>query len=191
MKNYQVRVIGGRWRGRRIDFPHLEGIRPTPDRVRETVFNWLMHEIVGANCLDAFAGSGALGIEALSRGAKEVVFIDQSSEVVKSIKATLTTLSPELKSYQVLMRNTQAWLEKTPATPFDVVFLDPPFSQEYLATCLVLLLDNGWLGSGAIIYLEHEVGWVLPEALAPRLTSHRSQTVGEVVFSLYRIEDTF
>ncbi|MEP6547214.1 MAG: 16S rRNA (guanine(966)-N(2))-methyltransferase RsmD, partial [Gammaproteobacteria bacterium] len=98
-----VRIIGGSWRGRRINFPDIPGLRPTPDRVRETLFNWLQHDIAGARCLDLFAGSGALGLEALSRGAKELVFVEQAVAAARGLKEQLTRLGGASKAQVVEM----------------------------------------------------------------------------------------
>src|SRR5450631_2585916 len=98
-----VRIIGGSWRGRRINFPDIPGLRPTPDRVRETLFNWLQHDIAGARCLDLFAGSGALGLEALSRGAKDLVFVEQAVAAARGLQEQLTRLGAGAKGQVVEM----------------------------------------------------------------------------------------
>jgi len=163
----QLRIIGGEWRSRRLDFPDVEGLRPTPDRVRETLFNWLMPVIHGARCLDLFAGSGALGLEALSRGASAVVLVDRDPRVVNTLRSHLQTLKAEGAS--VLQQSALDYLQGTP-TPFDVVFLDPPFRQGLLQPALELLASRGWLAPGARLYIEQESeqaplslpeGWVL------------------------------
>ena len=148
-----LRIIGGRWRGQHLRFPALPNLRPTPDRVRETLFNWLTPLISGAHCLDLFAGSGALGIEALSRGANEVVFIEQHPTAVRQLRENLTKLG-SLQT-QVIQTDALAWLQNA-AIPFDIIFLDPPFNQDLLLPICTTLAHNGWLQPGARIYLETE-----------------------------------
>src|ERR1700729_3505697 len=126
-----VRIIAGVWRGRRIHFPELPALRPTPDRVRETLFNWLQHSVADARCLDLFAGSGALGLEALSRGAKEVVFVEQAVAASRALQEQLTRFGGERKGRVTEMGATR--FLRGPATPFDIVFLDPPFGRNALA----------------------------------------------------------
>src|SRR6202051_2311293 len=135
-----VRIIGGGWRGRRVSFPDIPGLRPTPDRVRETLLNWLQRDIAGARCLDLFAGSGALGLEALSRGAKEVVFVEQAVAASRALQEQLTRLGGAGKS-QVVEMGAARYL-RSPARPFDIVFLDPPFGRDALAE-YVPMLDTG------------------------------------------------
>src|SRR5512134_933490 len=120
----QLRIIGGRWRSRRLRFPPLPGLRPTPDRVRETLFNWLTPVIAGARCLDLFAGSGALGIEALSRGAAAVTFVERHPQAVRGLRANLAQLRAE--GARVEQADALLWLRQAPQ-PFTVVFLNPPF----------------------------------------------------------------
>ncbi|HEY0634634.1 MAG TPA: 16S rRNA (guanine(966)-N(2))-methyltransferase RsmD [Gammaproteobacteria bacterium] len=149
----QLRIIGGSWRSRRLAFPEVEGLRPTPDRVRETLFNWLMPVIHGARCLDLFTGSGALGLEALSRGAASVVLLDRDARVIATLRCHLQTLKAE--GATLLQQNALDYLQGE-ATPFDIVFLDPPFRQGLLQPALQLLHDRGWLAPGARLYIEQE-----------------------------------
>src|ERR1700723_2989518 len=118
-----VRIIGGAWRGRRVHFPDMPALRPTPDRVRETLFNWLQHSLAGTRCLDLFAGSGALGLEALSRTAREVVFVDKAAAVAESLREELERLGGTARA-RVLQTTAERYLG-TPGEPFDVIFLDP------------------------------------------------------------------
>ncbi|HEB92503.1 MAG TPA: 16S rRNA (guanine(966)-N(2))-methyltransferase RsmD [Gammaproteobacteria bacterium] len=151
----RLRIIGGQWRGRRLEFPDIPGLRPTPDRVRETLFNWLQTEIVGARCLDLFAGSGALGLEALSRGASQVVLVDESSAATRQIEANLQRLHANAAA--VVHMAVQTFLERGPDDArYDIVFLDPPFAQGLIKTSIDLLAEKGWLTPGARIYLETE-----------------------------------
>src|SRR5450432_2048001 len=120
-----VRIIGGEWRGRRINFPDIPGLRPTPDRVRETLFNWLQQAVAGARCLDLFAGSGALGLEALSRGAKALAFVEQAVPAARALREQLMRLGATSRA-QVFEMGAARFL-RSAGEPFDIVFLDPPF----------------------------------------------------------------
>lgn len=149
-QNQQLRIIGGKWRSRRLNFPEVDGLRPTLDRIRETVFNWLQFKVQGKHVLDAFAGSGALGFEALSRGAKEVVFLEKNSQATAQIKANLTLLGAT--NAEVCLGDSLKWLEQN-STAFDLVFLDPPFHQGLLQPAI----DKLTLSAGALVYIEHEL----------------------------------
>ncbi len=148
-QNQQLRIIGGQWRSRRLNFPAIEGLRPTMDRIRETLFNWLQDDVEGKRVLDVFAGSGALGFEALSRGAKEVQFLEKSTQAVAQIKANLVLL--EAGNAQVWAGDSLVWLEQH-NSEFDLVFLDPPFHQGLLQPAM----DALKLAVGALVYVEHE-----------------------------------
>lgn len=147
----EVRIIGGEWRGRKLRVPDLPGLRPTPDRVRETVFNWLAPVIQGAHCLDPFAGSGAFGFEALSRGAAHVVMVDHAIQVTQ-------LLQEELKQFKALhaevYRADFPLQFKPPIHPFDIVFLDPPYDSKLLFACCFFLEERRLLSNTAYIYLE-------------------------------------
>ncbi len=176
----KLRIIGGSWRGRKLAFADIPGLRPTTDRVRETVFNWLQMDIHGAQCIDLFAGSGALGLEALSRGAKNVTFIEKDTSAAQFIKEHLNTLSAE--NGLCVQTDALKWLTTPPSSPVDLVFIDPPFRQGLLPEVCVLLDDNQWLKDGCLIYIEAEkeiqplttpVNWVLKkEKTAGQLTSY-------------------
>ncbi|HWP94892.1 MAG TPA: 16S rRNA (guanine(966)-N(2))-methyltransferase RsmD [Gammaproteobacteria bacterium] len=148
----RFRIIAGAWRGRRFEFPDLPGIRPSPDRVRETLFNWLQPVLAGARCLDLFAGSGALGLEALSRGAAEVVFVDREAPALDAIRRHLAAAGAAEKAI-VIQADALAFLSAS-ARPFDVVFLDPPFASDLLARAMPALEAGGWLAEGGYVYLE-------------------------------------
>lgn len=122
----QVRIIAGCWRGRKLSFAPVAGVRPSPDRVRETLFNWLSPVIRDARCLDLYAGSGALGIEAASRGASSVVLVDSDPQVVNCLREQLQLLGAA--QIEVVQSTVEAWLA-APADPFDIVFLDPPSGE--------------------------------------------------------------
>ncbi|WP_144392439.1 16S rRNA (guanine(966)-N(2))-methyltransferase RsmD [Pleionea sediminis] len=148
-----VRIIGGRWKGRRLKFIEVAGLRPTLDRVRETLFNWLMHDIHGARCLDLFAGSAALGIEALSRGAKEVVFVEKNKKAADFIHKNLQDL--EFSNYKVFNTSAEVVIKKN-ETPYDIIFVDPPFFQEYLQTTLKSINNEKFVTPGTLVYVERE-----------------------------------
>jgi len=177
----QLRIIAGEWRGRKLPFADVEGLRPTPDRVRETLFNWLAPMIEGAHCLDLFAGSGALGLEALSRGAAEVVMLDQHPKVIQQLKTNLASLDCERAAVQ--QADALSYLQQTPGKPFDVVFLDPPYRKDLLAPCCELLNEQAWLAKGARVYLENERGYTLP-ALPENWQLARSKKAGQVAYHL-------
>ena len=160
MNNGVCRIIGGKWRGRRIKFDAADGLRPTTDRIRETVFNWLQPYIYHCRCLDVFAGSGVLGFEALSRGAQYAAFIEQNKKTVERLKDNIRTLAIENAS--VYHHNALSWLQTAEAVKregdkFDLVFLDPPFNSDLLVKSSKLLSTSGCLAEDAIIYVEHNI----------------------------------
>lgn len=180
MKQGSIRIIGGKWRGRKLDVPDVKDLRPTPDRVRETLFNWLAMQVPGAYCLDAFAGSGALGFEALSRGASKVVMIDQSSDVVKLLQAEALKFQAEgAVIYQATLPQQLRQEEK----PFDIVFLDPPYQQNLLIPLCHYLEEQGYLAKSAYIYLEAaEV--IKDNELPANWRLMKSQKAGQVFYHL-------
>jgi 16S rRNA (guanine966-N2)-methyltransferase len=181
-----VRIIGGQWRGRRIRFPSAAELRPTPDRVRETLFNWLQGVIGDARCLDLFAGSGALGLEALSRGAREVVFVEREPRVAAALKETIASLGDGRS--RVVTADAFRYLEGA-ARAFDVVFLDPPFAQGRLPELCKLLEHGGWLAPRAYIYLEAAARDGIPPLPQPWQTA-RETRAGEVCGVLARRDGT-
>lgn len=176
----RFRIIGGRWRSRVLSFPPVPGLRPTPDRIRETVFNWLSMQVPGARCLDLFCGSGALGLEALSRGAASVIFVDQSEPALASIREHLALLGSD--SGRCERGNARQFLSRDPR-PMDVVFADPPFDQEWAAELCTLLHSGGWLAPGARVYLETSASRGEPE-FPPGWQVLRSSRAGDVLASL-------
>ncbi|VAW90529.1 16S rRNA (guanine(966)-N(2))-methyltransferase [hydrothermal vent metagenome] len=176
----QLRIIGGSWRGRKIDFVTEPGVRPTPDRIRETLFNWLQTSIAGARCLDLFSGSGALGFEALSRGANEVIMVEQSSAVTQQLRANATLL--KTGGAQIEQCNADNYL-KRPAQPFDIIFLDPPFETNSLENYCSQLASNGWLAPHAQIYMERAKGSPAPQ-LPADWQMHREKQSGKVCYAL-------
>lgn len=175
-QNSEVRIIAGRWRGRRISFPVLGGLRPTSDRLRETLFNWLQFSIHAQTCLDAFAGSGALGFEALSRGAKEVVFLDTASAVVKNIKAVADDLL-KIKNYQAQQVSALQYFEQA-TKQFDLIFLDPPFQEQCWQACLEKILEKNLLSSEGLVYIEMPLTHVLE--FEPKWRVIKETRVGQV-----------
>jgi 16S rRNA (guanine966-N2)-methyltransferase len=178
----QLRIVGGRWRGMRIEFPDIAAIRPSPDRVRETLFNWLQTHIAGARCLDLFAGSGALGIEALSRGASAVTFVDREPQVGRHLTQTLQRLGAA--GATVKTEDAVRFLERTPQ-PFDLVFLDPPFASTLLEAVFARL-PQGWLAPEAHIYVECPADVPMP-SLSAGWSVYRSKQAGQVGYHLLRV----
>lgn len=175
----KLRVIGGHWRGRTLRFTPKDGLRPTPDRVRETLFNWLAPRISEASCLDMFAGSGALGLEALSRGAKRCDFLESSGAAAKAIEGHLRFLEANHRG-QVI--NTDALTFKAPY-PYDIVFIDPPYAEKIQHQALAWLLDNNMLAADARIYIEFSKRQPQPE-LDARAVVLRDKTAGDVRYQL-------
>ena len=180
----QVRIIGGEWRSRVINFPDSVGLRPTPDRVRETVFNWLGQRLDSKTCLDLFAGSGALGFEALSRGAAQVVMVEQSRPVAQALRDNVQRLGAA--SAAIVNADALKYL-RGPKRPFDIVFLDPPFSQSVLPAILALLPP--WLGPAARVYMECEPSFE-PRAEWKILKQSRAGQVKFQLMTLISVEGT-
>ncbi|NOV31425.1 16S rRNA (guanine(966)-N(2))-methyltransferase RsmD [Methylomonas sp. ZR1] len=184
----QIRIIGGEWRSRQIVFDDAPGLRPTPSRVRETLFNWLQADILNSRCLDLYAGSGALGVEAASRGAKHVVQVENNPGSCQKLRENIAKLAAT--QIEVVQQDVGQFLN-APAQPFDLVFLDPPFGQGLIGQTCRLLDAQGWLADYAKIYLECErkrplddlpAGWRLLKA----------KTAGEVSYHLLQKQsDTF
>lgn len=194
-KNRQttLRIIGGKWRGRKLKVCQSQYIRPTPNRVRETLFNWLALVIKDAICLDMFAGSGALGFEALSRGAKQVVMIDQSRDVIKTLKENakiLNTIDVAFWHHKFTCRGGDhpAQSEGFPAPTtfkFDVVFLDPPFHQEFIGPCCRWLEYIDCLQPNAFIYVEAEKK-LQPLPVPVNWELYKHKVAGQVNYSLWQ-----
>jgi 16S rRNA (guanine966-N2)-methyltransferase len=176
-----IRIIGGSWRGRRFRFADVAEIRPTPDRVRETLFNWLGSRVVGARCLDLFAGSGALGLEALSRGATSAVFVEQNTLATRALAAFLAELNAQ--AARVEREDALRFLER-PATPFDIVFLDPPFSAGLLQKVADRLERRDWLAPDALVYVESSAREALPP-LPGNWQLLKAKQAGEVGYHLF------
>lgn len=178
----RLRIIAGTWRGRKLSFTPVAGLRPTPDRVRETLFNWLAPVIRGARCLDVFAGSGALGLEAASRGAMRVVMVEQDAQVVSKLREQQQLL--DARQVQVIHADAESFLRGEPQ-PVDIVFLDPPFRSNRLEACMHALEAGGWLAEEAWVYIEAERE--LQELPLPENWSvYRSKTAGRIGYHLAR-----
>ncbi len=182
----RVRLIGGDWRRRTLSFPAVDGVRPTPDRVRETLFNWLAPFIPGSRCLDLFAGSGALGLEALSRGADEVLFVDSSRALTRALSGNLTELGAQ--HGQVHCGEVLSRLQAGPNNDhYDIVFLDPPFRSGWVEPVCAALEECGWLSAGSRVYVEHEAEAEEPPVPANWELSRR-KTAGQVCYSLFWVQ---
>lgn len=180
----QVRLIGGDWRRRTLSFPAVDGVRPTPDRVRETLFNWLMPFLAGSHCLDLFSGSGALGLEALSRGAASVTFVEHSPGLASAVSQNLSTLNTS--SGYVVKQDVLKWLR---APEFQdsvrIVFMDPPFRAGLIHPVCSTLAASGLLADNARIYIEHESEHA--PSVPPEWALVRRKQAGQVAYSLFEV----
>lgn len=182
----QVRIIGGAWRGQKLNFVPIEGLRPTGDRIKETLFNWLAPVINGAHCLDLFAGSGALGFEALSRGANSATLLEKAPEAITLLQQNKTRL--KAKEAYVIGANALEWLKTIkPSQPFDIVFLDPPFAEDFLQPCCDLLDQRSLLSNNAYIYVESDVN-KQPPTTPSSWHPLKEKITGQVTYRLYRID---
>ena len=180
-----VRIIGGEWRGRKLSFPEIEGLRPTPDRVRETLFNWLQSYLPGARCLDLFSGSGALGIEALSRGAASVTFVDQATEVVSQLRSNINLLKAQ--NAEIIAASALDWLDRRQPDQeprYDLVFRDPPFHKGLVAPICEMLERRSLLREEAMVYIETEKSLTL-DTLPANWVIHREKAAGQVAYRLF------
>lgn len=178
----QIRIIGGKWRGRRIQVMDHADLRPTSDRVRETLFNWLLQDVREARCLDLFAGTGALGIEALSRGASFVTFIENYSPAFKALKETLGALQAQDQS-ETLFEDSLRWLQLPfVAKPYDLIFLDPPFASSLLDQSLSLLAQHPCVKEQTLIYIEAAKDQIL--SFPPNWSLLKHKTTQEVGYYL-------
>jgi len=178
----QLRIIAGKWRGRKLAFPDADGLRPTPDRVRETVFNWLQPYLGFSNCLDLFAGSGALGFEAASRGAELSVLVEANSQASKQLQANCKVLSAE--QCKIEASTAQQFLSNN-KQQFDIVFIDPPYQADLWTEIAIQLEQTGALADNAIIYLECSSRGNLPK-LPQHWSIFKDKKAGEVRYCLFR-----
>jgi 16S rRNA (guanine966-N2)-methyltransferase len=177
-----LRIIGGQWRGRKLAFIPAEGLRPTTDRVRETLFNWLATSICGARCLDLFAGSGALGLEALSRGAASCDFVDSSAAAIGQIRRHLQILQPAAPA-RCHVGTAVSFLQETRDT-YDIVFIDPPFGKELVDPVCALLATKHQVAADGLIYVETAARDRAP-SVPEDWRLHREKTSGDVAYRLF------
>jgi len=178
----EVRIIGGVWKRSKLPVADRPGLRPTPDRVRETVFNWLGQSLDGWRCVDAFAGSGALGFEAASRGAAEVVLVERDAALVASLDAVRQRLGAQ--NVRVERADALQWLARAAARSVDLVFLDPPFDSDLLVPALAAAATI--VGDGGFVYVEAPAAVGSAAAAALGLAPHRDGRAGAVHFQLLR-----
>jgi 16S rRNA (guanine966-N2)-methyltransferase len=180
----RLRIIGGKWRSRMLPIADAEGLRPTTDRVRETIFNWLQPSIYGARVLDLFAGSGALGFEALSREAESAVLIEKHKQAAKNLIENANSLGA--KDARVVNTDALAWLPSCEQT-FSLIFLDPPFNKGLLPNCIDLINDKKLIETNGWVYIESESD--LHDLPIPKHWHlHREKKAGMVVLRLFQVE---
>jgi len=154
LKGGFIRVISGKWRGKKLPVQDKEGLRPTTDRTKETLFNWLMNDIREANCLDCFSGSGSLAFEALSRYARNTTLLEKDHQVANQLRENLKTLKVE--NATLIETDSINYLQQTASQKFDIVFIDPPFNKDLVQPCCDALEENAYLSDNALIYIEKE-----------------------------------
>ena len=181
----RLRIVAGKWRSRLLDIADVPGLRPTSERIRETLFNWLGPTIPGARCLDLFAGTGALGLEALSRGAADAVFVEKSPLAVKVLRDNVQLLAAT--TADVRQGDALAFLQAPPGEKFDIVFLDPPFAADMLDDLCRLIDEASVLGGGALVYLEDDRARAETE-LPSGWRILKSKTAGNVRYSLAQVD---
>lgn len=179
----QLRIIGGTHRGRKLPILAAEGLRPTGDRMRETLFNWLMAHVPNSRCIDMFAGTGALGIEALSRRAKHCSFVELNRDAAQQIKHNLTSIGIDSQQGSVLQQDVLSM--SCPVLPFNIAFVDPPFNHGMAQQALDKLQQPGWLAAGAWVYLEHEKNLSGPN-IPQDWRLAKQQNTQQVVANLYQ-----
>lgn len=183
-KNNAIRLISGKWKGRKLEVVDSDGLRPTIDRVRETLFNWLMYDINGARCLDLFAGSGALGFEALSRGADFVQFVELDKRVCKGLVTNLEKFGRESANTDILTESALDFLSRFQGVGFDIVFLDPPFGRNLLPELIEAIDESKVLKEGAAIFIEQDKSEVF-DMFPMSWTLHRQGVAGQSDYRLY------
>ncbi|MDX1480993.1 MAG: 16S rRNA (guanine(966)-N(2))-methyltransferase RsmD [Woeseiaceae bacterium] len=179
-----MRIVAGKWRGRLLEVADADTLRPTGERLRETLFNWLAPRIEGARCLDLFAGSGALGFEALSRGAASAVLVDADAIVVRRLRENAKRLSAD--GVEIVRADARQWLESQHADPFDIVFLDPPYADDSIGELCRLMARSDLLVPGARVYFEQPRSRKGPE-LPEGWSIDRDKTAGAVRYALVAV----
>lgn len=182
-----IRIIGGKYKGRKLPVLSQDGLRPTTDRVKETLFNWLMPVIQDATCLDCFSGSGSLAFEALSRGAKCVVMLEKNKQTAAQLKKN----SLLLKSDNLAIHTTDSlnYLNQSALQQFDIVFIDPPFHQGLASKTISYLETYNWLQNDAYIYVETEINYPLIAHIPTNWQLHREKKMGQVHSYLFKREN--
>lgn len=188
-KAQQLRIIAGKWKSRKISFLALPGVRPTTDANRETLFNWLQHEIQNATCLDLFAGSGALGFEALSRGARHVTMIDASLKIIRKLQENARLLATN--DLTCIYANLPRQFNKIPSQVFDIIFLDPPFQHNLIAPCCDILENNGYIAINSYIYIEAERDLAIATIIPKSWRIEREKLAGQVRYCLCKKHSNF
>ncbi len=185
-----MRIVAGKYRSRLIRSPKPEGVRPTKDRIREALFNIIKENVAGAEVLDLFAGSGAFGIEAISRGAKSVVFVDDERECIKTIDDNLKDLGVEKDKFTILKMDVVKAINKlvNDGKKFDIVLMDPPYYKDMVKKCLIKLSERDILNPLCIIIAEHHKRDVLPQEIGG-ITSYRTARYGDICLTFYRIKE--
>ena len=185
--NGSIRIIGGKWRGRKLSVLDKQGLRPTTDRIKETLYNWLMPVIHDSDCLDCFSGSGSLGFEAASRGAQSVTLLEKDKQVAQLLSKNKQIIaSNAIDIYHI---DTLQWLNRPAVKQFDIVFIDPPFHQALVAKTVSELENNNWLKPLAYIYIETEIQYDLTTYIPTNWRLHREKTAGQVHSYLFIRED--
>ena len=181
-----VRIIGGNWRSRKVSFAEHAEIRPTPARVRETLFNWLQYHVAGARCLELYAGSGILSLEALSRGAQQVTLVEKSGLVCHHLRETYAAFATDPSTFECHNKTAREFLEQSAAdSPYDLIFLDPPFGLGELQDLLPRLVDKQLVADEALVYIESE--FAVTQSLIPTgWEIHRQKRAGSVHYCLCR-----
>jgi 16S rRNA (guanine966-N2)-methyltransferase len=179
----RLRIVAGKWRSRLLEVADVPGLRPTSERIRETLFNWLAPSIAGARCLDLFAGTGALGLEALSRGAASTVFVETSRKAAATLERNLESVGALLASATVIRMDAYEFLRSDEHGPFDIVFLDPPFAADLQGDLCRLLAAGEMLADGALVYLEEDRGKA-PAEIPDEWQVLKSKAAGNVRYSL-------
>ena len=187
-KQNQVRIIGGEWRGRKLDFPDAQGLRPTPDRVRETVFNWLLAYLPGARCLDLFAGTGALGFEAVSRGAASATLVERDRSVYHALQQNMLKLEM-MDRVRLVHSDALDYLQAGCEQVFDIIFIDPPYGKGLVARAISLIEQANCLKPGGLIYMERE-SEAGTDAIPENWLELKHKQAGQVSYYLLRLVNT-